>query len=358
MLASWPFSCRRGKNWRRVLAPRYRARVSKRAFFRSLVVVVALAVGFGFLVRAVPWLDRCRGGGALDTCDAAQLEPGLRTVVATMDQKLLAAGVLVYALGAFLWAKRWQTVLAVTPKAPPYSALLRASVEAYAAMALFVGGIGGDAVRLGALVSYGIPASWAAASLAIDRVIGLAALVATALLVAAPELVAMHPLALVALPALLLLLAGGLALGLLAPIPAFVPAPVRRILDLLRGPYRDVPTALALRALATSFVVSLSVAATQLGAFGLFLAAAHARPPSIAKLVAGIVEAFVVNAIPTVPGGWGTGEAAFVFFLRPAGILESEALAASVAFRLSVLPVALIGVVLLALRARRMGPKA
>jgi hypothetical protein len=46
------------------------------------------------------------------------------------------------------------------------------------------------------------------------------------------------------------------------------------------------------------------------------------------------------------------GEAAAVFFLRPAGIQEAEALAASVAFRLAVLPIAAIGVVSLASRAR------
>jgi len=330
--------------------------VTGRALLRNLVVVVALAIGFGFLFHAVPWSDRCKGGGPVDACAAKDLEPGLRTVLATMDTRLLAAGVLVYALGAFLWAKRWQTVLGVTANAPPFATLLRASVEAYAAMALFVGGIGGDAVRLGVLVAHGIPASWAAASLAIDRIIGLSALVGAALLVAAPELLAMHPLAIVLLPGLLVALVGGLAVGLLAPIPSVVPASLRSLLDKVRGPYRDAPPALALRALGLSFLVSLTVAATQLGSFGLFLAAAHANVPSLAKLLAGIVEAFVVNAIPTVPGGWGTGEAAFVFFLRPAGVVESEALAASVAFRLSVLPVALFGVISLALRARGRAP--
>jgi uncharacterized membrane protein YbhN (UPF0104 family) len=327
--------------------------VASRAPLRALLVIAGLALGFGFLAHAVPWADRCRGGGAVELCAPGDLEPGLRSVVATMDRSLLAAGAVLYALGALLWAKRWHFVLAVTEGAPRYGSLLRACVEAYAAMALLVGGVGGDALRLGVLVSSGVAAPWAAASLAIDRVIGLAALVAAALVVAAPELVHAYPPAVFALPALLAALTAGVAVALVAPIPSAMPSLLRRALEALRGPYGGAPKRVALAALARAFGTSLFVAATQLGAFALFLAAAHARPASVAKVVAGIVEAFVVNAIPTVPGGWGTGEAAFVFFLRPAGILEAQALAASVAFRLSVLPVAAVGVVSLALRARR-----
>lgn len=327
------------------------------ALFRSLIVVVALAVGFGFLVHAVPWSDRCKEAGvALSACPVAAVQPGLRTVLATMDAKLLGAGALVYALGALCWTWRWQRVLAVTTARPPFVVLLRASLEAYAAMALFVGGIGGDAVRLGVLIAAGLSASWAAASLAVDRVIGLGALLATGLLVAAPELVNLHPLAIVALPALLLVLVGGLAVALVAPLPRVLPAAIVRVVEALRGPYGAVEARTGLRALLEAFAVSLLVASTQLGSFALFLAAAHAPVGSPGKVVAGIVEAFIVNAIPTVPGGWGTGEAAFVFFLRPAGIAEAQALAASVAFRLSVLPVAAVGVVSLALRARRSQP--
>lgn len=321
---------------------------------RTLLVFVALAVGFGFLVHAVPWSDRCKETGVeLAACSQAAREPGLRTVLATMNASLLTAGALVYALGAFFWTWRWQRVLAVTHARPSFLVLLRASLEAYAAMALFVGGIGGDAVRLGVLVAAGLSASWAAASLAVDRVIGLSALLAAGLLVAAPELVGLHPLAIVALPALLLALVAGLAVALVAPLPRFLPGAIVRVVEALRGPYGAVEARTALRALLEAFAVSLLVASTQLGAFALFLAAAHATIASPGKVVAGIVEAFIVNAIPTVPGGWGTGEAAFVFFLRPAGIGEAQALAASVAFRLSVLPVAAVGVVSLALRARR-----
>jgi uncharacterized membrane protein YbhN (UPF0104 family) len=327
--------------------------VSVRAVLRTAAVLAALGVGFGFLSRAVPWADRCKSGVAVALCAPDQIEPGLRSVVATMDPALLAAGAFVYALGALVWAKRWHCVLAVAQGAPGYRVLLRACVEAYAAMALLVGGVGGDALRLGVLVSSGVGAPWAAASLAIDRVIGLVALLTTALLVAAPELVRAYPLAVIALPALVVLLVAGVLVALVAPLPRAVPGTLRRVIEAVRGPYGAAPVGVALRALGRAFGTSVVAAAMQLGAFGLFLRAAHATPASVAKVVAGIVEAFVVNAIPTVPGGWGTGEAAFVFFLRPAGILEAQALAASVAFRLSVLPVAAVGVVSLALRARR-----
>ncbi len=336
---------------------RYLEEVHRSAVIRTLLVVAALAIGFGFLVHAVPWSDRCAAAGVtVAACPSSALEPGLRTVLSTMDATLLGAGALVYALGAVCWAWRWQRVLAVTAVRPSFLVLFRASIEAYAAMVLFVGGIGGDAVRFGVLVAEGLSASWATASLAVDRVVGLSALLATGLLVAAPELVALHPVAIVALPALLLALVGGLLVALVAPLPRILPVVLVRIVVALRGPYGAVGARAGVRALVEAFAVSLLVATTQLGAFSLFLAAAHVSVASPAKLVAGIVEAFIVNAIPTVPGGWGTGEAAFVFFLRPAGVGEAQSLAASVAFRLSVLPVAAVGVVSLALRARRKRP--
>ncbi len=314
-----------------------------------------LALGLGYLAHAVPWNDRCTEGRALDACATGDVEPGLRTVLATMDARLLALGAFVYALGAPLWAARWRFVLSVAPSSPPYVVLFRASVEAYAAMALFVGGIGGDAVRLGTLVSQGLPTPWAVASLGVDRAIGLAALVTAALLVAAPELVALSHVLGLLLPAGLVALVCGLAAVLLAPIPRACPGSVRRFVEAVRGPYGTAPARLGLMALLQAFATSLGVAATQLGAFACFLAAAHAAPPSVARVVAGIVETFVVGAIPTVPGGWGTGEAACVFFLEPAGIREAQALAASVAFRLSVFPVAALGVLSAALRAKGRG---
>jgi uncharacterized membrane protein YbhN (UPF0104 family) len=326
--------------------------VQKRALFRTLFVVAALVLGFGFLVRVVPWADRCKDGGSIAQCTRSNLEPGLRTVLATMDARLLALGAALYALGAPLWALRWRIVLSVTPSAPRYRELLRATVESYAAMALLVGGIGGDALRLGTLVSSGLAPAWAAASLAVDRAVGLAALLLMGLALAAPDLIAWNPLAVLILPTMLVLLAGGLLAALLAPIPRVCPHVLRRVLEAVRGPYGSIDFRAGLAALSRALGTSLVVASTQLGAFGCFVAASHAQPASLGKLVAGIVETFVVGAIPSVPGGWGTGEAAAVFFLRPAGIQEAEALAASVAFRLAVLPIAAIGVVSLASRAR------
>jgi uncharacterized membrane protein YbhN (UPF0104 family) len=44
--------------------------------------------------------------------------------------------------------------------------------------------------------------------------------------------------------------------------------------------------------------------------------------------------AFIVGAIPALPGGWGTGDAAFVFFLSKAGLAPSTALAVGLLYRL------------------------
>jgi uncharacterized protein (TIRG00374 family) len=56
---------------------------------------------------------------------------------------------------------------------------------------------------------------------------------------------------------------------------------------------------------------------------------------------------FIVTALPTLPGAWGTGDAAYVFFLGRAGVEPSAALAVCLLYRLFWYVSAAIGAVLL-----------
>ena len=64
------------------------------------------------------------------------------------------------------------------------------------------------------------------------------------------------------------------------------------------------------------------------------VAALGVVPTSERWVYVGTTMAFVVAAIPGLPGGWGTSDAAFVFFLGKAGLPPSSALAVSLLYRL------------------------
>jgi uncharacterized membrane protein YbhN (UPF0104 family) len=66
------------------------------------------------------------------------------------------------------------------------------------------------------------------------------------------------------------------------------------------------------------------------------VAALGVVPTAERWVYAGATLSFMVSAIPALPGGWGTGDAAWVFFLGPgrAGLVASSALAVGLAYRL------------------------
>jgi len=47
----------------------------------------------------------------------------------------------------------------------------------------------------------------------------------------------------------------------------------------------------------------------------------------------GTAMAFIVSAVPALPGGWGTADAAYVFFFGLAGLAPGVALAVCLMFR-------------------------
>lgn len=59
-----------------------------------------------------------------------------------------------------------------------------------------------------------------------------------------------------------------------------------------------------------------------------------ATPTAEKWVYVGTAMAFIVSAIPALPGAWGTADAAYVFFFGLGGIASGVALAVCLLFRL------------------------
>jgi uncharacterized protein (TIRG00374 family) len=114
----------------------------------------------------------------------------------------------------------------------------------------------------------------------------------------------------------------------LAPVLAYVRAP--------RAP----------RAIALAAASSVLVAATQFVVIRGLVLALGATPTQEKWVYVGTAMAFIVGAIPALPGAWGTADAAFVFFFGLAGLSSAVALAVSLLYRLFWYILALIGAIL------------
>ena len=78
--------------------------------------------------------------------------------------------------------------------------------------------------------------------------------------------------------------------------------------------------------------------------------------PVVEKWVyVGSAMAFLVGAVPALPGGWGTADAAYVFFLGLAGLPASIALAVCLLYRLFWYLLAVAGALLHVARRRAAG---
>jgi uncharacterized membrane protein YbhN (UPF0104 family) len=73
---------------------------------------------------------------------------------------------------------------------------------------------------------------------------------------------------------------------------------------------------------------------TQFGVIRGIIAALGGVPLVERWVYMGTTMAFIVGIIPALPGGWGTSDAAFVFFLGKAGLAASIALAVGLVYRL------------------------
>ena len=84
-----------------------------------------------------------------------------------------------------------------------------------------------------------------------------------------------------------------------------------------------------------------------------FVVALGGAPRSELWIYVGTTMSFIVGAIPALPGGWGTSDAAYVYFFGKAGLAPSIALAVSLLYRLFWYASGGVGAVLYLLRSHR-----
>ena len=109
-----------------------------------------------------------------------------------------------------------------------------------------------------------------------------------------------------------------------SPLPSQVLKPMVEYTAHERGP----------KTLAKGVLLSLVVSAVQLIIIRILVGALGSAPRSEAGLYVGTTFGMIVAAIPAIPGGWGTADAAYVVFLGRAGVTAQAAAAACLLYRI------------------------
>jgi uncharacterized membrane protein YbhN (UPF0104 family) len=341
----------------------------KRAVRRALAWTLSL-VALAFVAWVIPLRDRCwdprspastrvavsrQPAGCVlhvpsgdvdidpDACARLACEPGLVSTLTRARLSVVVAMLALYAFGTLAWAARWRALLAFAGVTLSTSRVWRISIEAQAGGILLPGGIGGDALRVASVVSRaprtaGAARPWAivVASVLLDRAVGLAVLsgLAAALGIAFRTPSAGGD----ALVAVLLAVPAAFLFALVLVRRASGRLPAGRLGERLQraaGPvlaYIRDPR--APRAIATAAALSLVVAAVQFATIRGLVFALGATPREEKWVYVGAAMAFIVGAIPALPGGWGTADAAYIFFFGLAGLLPGVALAVCLLYRL------------------------
>jgi uncharacterized protein (TIRG00374 family) len=127
---------------------------------------------------------------------------------------------------------------------------------------------------------------------------------------------------------------------------------IRRVLEPVLAYMRDPQ---APRAIAVAAVLSVLVAGVQFGVVRGLVYALGGAPLQEKWVYVGTAMAFIVGAIPALPGGWGTADAAYVFFFGLAGLSPSVALAVCLLYRSFWYATGIVGAVLHVSRGRAEG---
>ena len=277
--------------------------------------------------------------GASD-CSQLKCDPGLASTLKHARIGVIAALLVLYVLGTAAWAVRWRLLLGFAEIDLRLAEVWRITIEAQAGGVLLPGGVGGDALRIAWVTARPTrrggpaPVALVAAAVLLDRAVGLTLIATVAVAMgAAFGGIGGGPLvwALTALPVAIVaglvvvrsapverlpLLSGGRVGRALAPVLAYVRDP--------RAP----------RAIALAGAVSALVAVAQFIIIRGLVFALGATPSGEKWVYVGTAMAFIVGAVPALPGGWGTSDAAYVFFFGRAGLAPAIALAVCLLYRL------------------------
>ncbi len=334
---------------------------------RALPWVLAIAA-LSFVAWMIPVRDRCwdpraphsthvsvtrdasgcllhiaSGEVSIDPAECGELrcEPGIVSTFAHARVGVIAGLLALYAFGTLVWAARWRALLSFAGIELSVAKVWRISIEAQAGGILLPGGLGGDALRIASVAARPTipgearaPVSIVVASVLLDRAVGLSLIAAVA--------------------ALMGVVSGGLQAGPLVAVLAAIPVAVTLGLVILR----QAPPALierlsrgrfgkalgpvlayvrdprAPRAIATAAALSVVVSVVQFLVIRGLVFALGAVPVEEKWVYVGTAMAFIVSALPTLPGAWGTSDAAYVFFFGLGGIGSGVALAVCLLFRL------------------------
>lgn len=293
---------------------------------RRLIPIAVAIAAMVFVIWRVPFKDRCTSAG----CD-----PGLLSTLREINPWLLAAAFAAYSAGTFAWALRWRELLRPAKVAIGPLAVWRIILEAQAGGVLLPGGVGGDALRI-AYIRTRVPSSdltKVIASIMTDRIMGLVTLMgmAAAMSILSGGTQSIFVWALAAAP-----------LGALAGFAVLRNERLRklkifsegRVAGILRPIFEYASDREGLKALARGTAIAILVAASQLIVIRIFIAALGAHPTAEGAVYVGTTFGMIVAALPLAPGGWGTADAAYVFFLGRAGVPAPVAAAVCLLYRM------------------------
>jgi uncharacterized membrane protein YbhN (UPF0104 family) len=323
-------------------ATRFRTRWAKRLLLSGLAIA-ALA----FVVHAVPIEDRC-----IDSVQA-HCKHGLWTTLARANVGLVVLCCALSFGATFVWAWRWLALVRLARIDVTLLHAWRVTLESMAASIILPGGVGGDALRIGAMVGRGAPVATVAASVLLDRMSGLVMLALVAAVLSFAFGGADARLLSLSMGAVPIAYAVGLALirtPTLAWQRVLSPGILSKVIQPILAYVRD-PS--APRSIAKSLLGSLATSVLQLTIVRILLHALGVAPTAERWVYVGFALSQVVLAIPAAPGGWGTGEVAYVVFLGRAGIPPATALAVSLLMRVFSYVSAGIGAVLFVLHGWR-----
>jgi len=302
----------------------YDASVSLRASPKRVLTWVLALAAIAFVAYVVPLRDHCSGGAC---------EPGLLSIVRGSSAPILAGLFGLYMMSTVVWAARWRRLLMLAKLRPTLGWVWRVTLQSQAAGILLPGGLGGDAMRVASATSAGSNVATAVGSILLDRAIGLATLTALGAVAGASMTGSSNHAA--------VLILACVPVGFVVGLIVLRSRVVRRSPWLDRGilartikpivQYLADPG--APRAIAGCILLSLCLSAIQLGINRGLIAAIGATPSSEPLVFVGMTIVFTTAVIPSLPGGWGTADAAYVYFLGLAGIAAPRALAVCLLFR-------------------------
>lgn len=294
-----------------------------------------------------------------ERCADLKCEPGVVTTLRGARVGVIGGLFVLYVLATLAWAARWRALLGFAGVDLRLLHVWRIVVEAQAGGVLLPGGLGGDALRIASVVALPVrpgqtraPASIIVASVLLDRFIGLS-LIAT-------------------VASSMGFFWGRAEAGLLVLVLSAIPVGVLLGLVILRktgvdriGLLRDGRIGAALSpvfgyvrhprapaAIAYASALSLLVATVQFIVIRGLIFGLGASPAAEKWVYVGAAMAFIVSALPTLPGGWGTADAAYVFFFGLGGLTAGIALGVCLLFRLFWYLLAMAGAVLYVARSR------